>query len=479
MYTPNITLVVDLDGTLIKTDILHETFWSAFSKDWKTPFKALTKLLTGKAKLKEYLNNICEIDIKSLPYDKTVIEYIKQFRSKGGHTVLVTASNITIAKKIADHLGFFDEVHGSTSSLNLKGEKKMELLISRFGKKKFSYIGDSSVDIPIWKHAFKAISVNAGSSLKKECNKVNQNCEHLKTNSSHSSLLIYSTSLRPHQWLKNTLVFLPMLAAHKISSLHFLECLTAFIAFSLISSSVYVTNDLLDLGADRAHPRKKDRPFASGSIPINHGIIIAPLFLLLGISITFFINKLFLIVLLTYYALTTAYSLILKRKAIIDICTLAGLYTIRIIGGGAATQIGISFWLLGFSIFIFLSLAAVKRQAELVDLSERGNIKTAGRSYSVDDLPMVSIVALIAGFMSVLVIVMYVNSPEVLILYPAPRILWGVCCVLLYWLIKIIFLAYRGEMHDDPLIYAVRDRMSQFVFVIIAILILLSATPWE
>ena len=476
MTTLNNTLVVDLDGTLIKTDILHETFWAAFSKDWKTPFKALTKLLTGKAELKEYLSNISEIDIKLLPFNETVIEYIKRFRSKGGYAVLVTASNITIAKKIADHLGFFDEVHGSTSSLNLKSEKKMEFLISHFGKKKFDYIGNSSADIPVWKYAFKAISVNASSNLKKACNKVNQNCEHLKTKSFHHPLLIYCTALRPHQWLKNTLVFLPMLAAHKITSLYFLESFSAFIAFSLISSSVYITNDLLDLGADRIHPRKKNRPFASGSIPINHGIIIAPLLLLLGISVTFFINKFFLIVLLIYYTLTSAYSLVLKRKVIIDICTLAGLYTIRIIGGGAATQIGISFWLLSFSIFIFLSLAAVKRQAELVDLGKRGNLKIAGRSYSADDLPIVSIVALIAGFISILIIAMYVNSPEVLILYASPRILWGVCCVLLYWLIKMVIAGYRGEMHDDPLIYAIKNRMSQFVFLTIAALILLSAT---
>jgi len=196
----------------------------------------------------------------------------------------------------------------------------------------------------------------------------------------------------------------------------------------------------------------------------------------LGLSVTFFINKFFLIVLLIYYTLTSAYSLVLKRKVIIDICTLAGLYTIRIIGGGAATQIGISFWLLSFSIFIFLSLAAVKRQAELVDLGKRGNLKIAGRSYSADDLPIVSIVALIAGFISILIIAMYVNSPEVLILYSSPRILWGVCCFLLYWLIKMVIAGYRGEMHDDPLIYAIKNRMSQFVFLTIAALILLSAT---
>lgn len=475
MNESDIILVIDLDGTLIKTDILHETFWSSFSKDWKIPYKTLTTLIKGRAKLKEYLNNISEIDIKTLPYNETVIEYIKKFRNKGGKTALVTGSNINIAKKIADHLGLFDEVHGSTSSLNLKGKQKMELLISRFGEKKFSYMGNSSEDIHVWEHAFKAISINASSKLKKACNKVNLNSDHLLTGPSYNSLLTYCKALRPYQWLKNTLVFLPMLAAHKITALYFFESLKAFIAFSLISSSVYVINDLLDLGADRSHPRKKSRPFASGSIPISHGIVIAPLLFILGISVALFINKSFLIIIFTYYILTSAYSLVLKRKIIIDICTLAGLYTVRIVGGGAATQIGISFWLLGFSIFIFLSLAAVKRQAELVDLRERGILKSAGRSYRVDDLPLVSIVSLIAGFMSVIVIAMYVKSQEVLILYSKPEILWGVCCVLFYWLIKMIHTAHQGNMHDDPLIYAVKDKMSQITFIIIVLLIWLSS----
>lgn len=479
MHETDIILAVDLDGTLIKTDILHETFWSAFSKNWKTTYKVIPALFKGKANLKNYLNNFSEINIRTLPFNKSVIEYVKKFKERGGRTALVTASNINIAKNIADHLGIFDEVYGSSSTSNLSGRKKLELLTSKYGKKKFSYMGNSSVDLIIWKYAFKAISVNASSVLKKACNSINPNTEHLRINSSYNSIEIYIKALRVHQWLKNFLVFLPMFASHKITVPYFLESLIAFISFSLISSSVYVLNDLLDLNADRAHPRKKERPFASGSIPISYCIIIIPFCFLLGIATTFFINKSFLIIILIYYILTAAYSLFLKRKVIIDIFTLASLYTTRIIAGGAATQIEISFWLLGFSIFIFLSLAAVKRQAELVDLGKRGILKSIGRGYCVNDLKKINFIAILSGFISVLIIGMYTRSTEVLLLYPNPYILWGVCCILSYWLIKMIIVSYRGEMDDDPIVFAVNDRMSQILFIAIVSLILLSATSFK
>ena len=207
MKTSDIILVVDLNGTLIKTDIFQEAFWSSFSKDWKTPFKVINLLSNDKVKIKENLDNLSEIDIRLLPYNKLVIEYIKQFNNNGGHTVLITNNNINIAKKIANYLGFFDEVHQYSSSRNIVGEKKKELLISLFGKKKFNYIGSSQSDIPVWKNAFKAINVNTSNRLRKQCNNVNINNEHLENNNSINTLSIYLQSLRPHQWLKNILVF--------------------------------------------------------------------------------------------------------------------------------------------------------------------------------------------------------------------------------------------------------------------------------
>jgi 4-hydroxybenzoate polyprenyltransferase len=243
--------------------------------------------------------------------------------------------------------------------------------------------------------------------------------------------------------------------------------LLAFICFSVVASSVYVLNDLLDLAADRAHPRKKNRPFASGSIPIAHGTWMAAGLLLLGAALAVSISVDFLLAMAAYYLLTTAYSLHLKRRIVIDICVLAGLYTARIIAGGVATGIPLSVWLLAFSVFFFLSLAAVKRQAELIDSAERGNLKANGRGYHVDDLPIISMIAIGAGYVSVLVMTLYVNSPAVVQLYAHPEALWGVCGVLLYWITRTVMVAHRGHMHDGAVVYAAKDRISQMCLLII------------
>jgi 4-hydroxybenzoate polyprenyltransferase len=258
-----------------------------------------------------------------------------------------------------------------------------------------------------------------------------------------------------------------MLAAHQLDGPTFLLSLLAFICFSLVASSVYVLNDLLDLAADRAHPRKKNRPFASGSIPIAHGTYMAAGLISLGAILATIIGGPFLLVMVGYYLLTTAYSLHLKRRIVIDIFVLAGLYTTRIVAGAVATDIPLSVWLLAFSVFFFLSLAAVKRQAELIDSAQRGNLKASGRGYHVDDLPIIAMVAIGAGYVSALVMTLYVNSPAVVELYAHPEALWGVCAVLLYWITRTVMVAHRGHMHDDPVVYAAKDRISQMCLLII------------
>ncbi|MDC1298785.1 UbiA family prenyltransferase [Pseudomonadales bacterium] len=466
-------LTVDLDGTLIRTDMLHETFWSAFSRDWQTPFRALRALFFGKAALKAFLSGASEIDVTRLPYNDVVIDYIKTFRASGGRTILATACNQDIAQDIAGHLTLFDEVHGSDASHNLKGQNKALFLSSRFGEKSFIYIGDAHADLPVWKQASKAVTINAGPNLRKSVERINPEFEHLGT--PKERLTSYLKAVRPHQWLKNSLVFAPALAAHQLESATLIQSLIAFFAFSLIASSVYITNDLLDLSADRAHPRKRQRPFASGAIPIQHGALLALGLFLAGILTAFLLKPVFLLALLTYYVLTSVYSLFLKRKTIIDICTLAGLYTMRIIGGGAATDITLSFWLLAFSIFIFLSLAAIKRQAELVDLKEQGSLQAKGRGYHVDDLPLMTMIVISAGFMAILVLMLYVNSASVIALYPTPSALWGVCCILLYWLARMAFITHRGRMHDDPIIFSIKDKVSQLCFALITALVVIGA----
>lgn len=463
-------LVVDLDGTLLRSDMLHESFWSAFGRDWRSPFSSFAALTSGRASLKRHLAVASAVEAATLPYDLKVIAFVQEWRASGGRTALITASDHDFAQAIAAHLGIFDEVHGSDGKQNLKGERKGEFLEERFGAKGFAYMGDATADLLVWKRAAKAITVNAPSALRREAERVCESVEHLVTDT--KSVKAYIKALRPHQWLKNVLVFLPMLAAHQLDSQTFLLSLLAFVCFSLVASSVYVLNDLLDLAADRAHPRKKLRPFASGSIPIAHGTWMAAGLLVLGGLLAISISPSFLLAMVAYYLLTTAYSLHLKRRIVIDICVLAGLYTARIIAGAVATDIPLSVWLLAFSVFFFLSLAAVKRQAELIDSADRGSLKASGRGYHVDDLPIISMIAIGAGYVSVLVMTLYANSPAVVELYGHPEALWGVCAVLLYWITRTVMVTHRGHMHDDPIVYAAKDRISQMCLLIILAFVL-------
>lgn len=445
--------------------MLFESFWSAFGRDWRSPFVSVAALTGGRASLKRHLATASAVEVFTLPYDPRVIAFVQEWRASGGRTALVTASDRDFADAIAEHLGIFDEVHGSDGNLNLKGECKGQFLEERFGSKGFAYMGDAKADLPVWKRSAKAITVNVPAALRLEVERVCESVEHLITDA--RSIRPYIKALRPHQWLKNTLVFLPMLAAHQLDSQTFLLPFLAFVCFSLVASSVYVLNDLLDLAADRAHPRKRLRPFASGSIPIAHGTWMAAGLLILGGLLAISISPSFLLAMLAYYLLTTAYSLYLKRRIVIDICVLTGLYTARIIAGGVATGILLSVWLLAFSVFFFLSLAAVKRQTELIDSANRGSLKVSGRGYHTDDLPIISMIAIGAGYVSVLVLTLYVNSPTVVHLYSHPEALWGVCVVLLYWITNTVMVAHRGQMHDDPVVYAAKDRISQMCLLII------------
>ncbi|SDJ14901.1 UbiA family prenyltransferase [Lutimaribacter saemankumensis] len=458
-------LIVDLDGTLLRSDMLFESFWSAFARDWRSPFLSVAALTDGRASLKRYLAITSAVETDTLPFDKEVIAFVQAWRESGGKTALVTASDRDFADAIAAQLGIFDEVHGSDGKLNLKGDNKALFLEERFGPKGFAYMGDAKADIPVWQRSAKAITVNASDSLRRKAEDVCENAEHLVTDT--KSFKPYIKAVRPHQWLKNILVFLPMLAAHQLDNQTFLLTLLAFVCFSLVASSVYVLNDLLDLAADRAHPRKRMRPFASGSLPIAHGTWMAAGLLILGGTLAIGISPVFFLAMVIYYFLTMAYSLYFKRALVIDICVLAGLYTIRIIAGGAATGITLSIWLLAFSVFFFLSLAAVKRQAELIDSAKRGNLKASGRGYHVEDLPIISMIAIGAGYVSVLVMILYVNSPAVVELYRYPQALWGVCAVLLYWITHTVMVTHRGDMHDDPVVYAAKDRISQICMLII------------
>ena len=286
-------------------------------------------------------------------------------------------------------------------------------------------------------------------------------------------LRAYLAIMRPHQWSKNLLVFLPLFASHESSPALWLDGVWAFVCFSLVASSVYVLNDMLDLDADQDHPRKRHRSFASGAVPLSHGTMIAPALLLAGVAVGLLVWRMeFLLVVALYYVTTLAYSLGLKRKPILDICVLAVLYTLRIYAGGAATGLAISQWLLAFSVFFFFSLAAVKRLGELADGVRSGRETVAGRGYENDDYLMVAIMAVASGYVAVLVMAFYLDSPTVGLLYNHPGFLWGLCPVLLFWISRMALTAYRGRMDDDPIVFAVKDRVSRYCAMLVLLVII-------
>jgi 4-hydroxybenzoate polyprenyltransferase len=473
-HPANIPLCVDLDGSLIKTDLLLESFLALFkNKPWVI-FLVPFWVFKGKAYLKERISHEIDLDVSVLPYCGSLVTLLRQEHESGRTLVLATASHEKYALGVAKYLGLFDEVIATSKSSNLSGFGKAEKLIMRFGKVGFDYVGNAKIDLKIWCHARHVIVVNPELGVERIVRKSFPSAQFIKDRKPILSALF--KTLRIHQWLKNTLVFVPLIAAHKIGEFgSLMSGLAAFFAFGLCASSVYILNDLLDLESDRHHATKSKRPFASGAISIMTGLWLLPV--LLGISIAISLMWLpgyFLICLGIYYVLTTIYSFWAKNRIVLDVMFLAGLYTMRILSGAAAIGIIPSFWILAFSMFIFLSLALVKRYAELFLVLKSGKDKAKGRGYIVDDLPLLQSLGGASGYLSVLVLALYINSPEVHLLYSHPEGLWGLCPMLLFWISRIWFKTHRGEMHDDPIVFASKDFVSILVLIVCAAILALS-----
>lgn len=466
-------LVVDMDGSLLRTDTLFEMVVAHFSTKpwilWKLP----SWLRFGRAGFKKRIADLGTLAADTLPVNQPVLEYVGQAKAEGRHVALVSAADQRQVTRVAEHLGLFNEWHGTENS-NLSGATKAAFLVERYGEQGFDYIGDSSTDMPVWQAARRAITVGASKKLQKMAKACNPEVEHLHTKP--RSVMSYVKALRPYQWVKNILIFVPILAAHQPGAL--LSALLAFVAFCLAASSVYLINDLLDLEADRSHPRKCKRPLAAADIPIWHGVLMALFLVLIAFAISAMLSGLFLLVISSYLALTFGYSLFFKRKLVIDIWVLAGLYTSRILAGAAATAIKPSPWLLTFSIFIFFALAAVKRQAEMVDKKEQGENKAVGRAYTTSDLPVIQSMALSSGYAAVVVFALYINSSAVEALYSFHEILWIVPVALLFWITHLVMATHRGRMDDDPIIFAVRDRLSQITGLAILSTIWIASQVW-
>jgi 4-hydroxybenzoate polyprenyltransferase len=467
--TTSIALIVDLDGTLLRSDLLLESLLALLRQRPLMLFLLPFWLLRGKARFKAEIARRASVVMTDLPWDERVRELIHAAAGRRP-LLLCTASDAKLANAAAAHIGQFDEVLSSDGVRNLSGRAKAAALVERFGERGFDYAGNARVDLHVWRVAREAIVVNAPASLARAAARCTRVAQHLPARS--AGIGAWLRALRVHQWLKNVLVFVPLLASHRFfEPMAAGQAALAFAAFCLCASGVYLLNDLLDLPSDRQHPRKRARPFAAGTLPLLHGLIATPLLSLAALMLALLVSPLFVAVMATYLLLTVAYSIRLKRLVMMDVMVLAGLYTMRIVAGTVAIDAALSFWLLAFSMFLFLSLAMLKRYTELLMLRAQGNANTAGRGYRVADLPLVQALGTASGFLAVLVLALYINSPASEVLYRRPQLLWLLCPVLLYWVGRAWMIAHRGLMRDDPVVFAATDRASQVLLLASALVV--------
>lgn len=474
-----VPLCVDLDGTLIKTDLFWESLLLLLKRSPLLIFAVPLWLWHGKAYLKREINRRVRLDVTALPYNDDVVDYLRSERRRGRTLVLATASRLELAGAVAAHLGLFDQVLG-TETVNLKGTAKRKALEERFGSRGYDYIGNSSADLPVWGHANQALIVSRSPSLVARVREAGITVGRV-FEEQRSLIRVLLKALRVHQWAKNLLVFVPLISSHQVlQGSSVLAALIAFFSFSLCASGVYILNDCLDLEADRHHPKKKHRPFAAGTLSIPAGLALSLGCLIVSFASAMVLPTPFFFVLAVYFVLTTSYSLYVKQFVLIDVIVLAQLYTVRVYAGGAAAGIVPSHWLLTFSLFMFLSLALMKRFTEIKLVShtdhasglDQGDLR--GRGYRTTDAEHIASIGSSSGLVAVLVLALYISSKEVLALYSRPEVLWLVCPVMLYWITRAWMLAYRDRMDDDPVVFAVRDQKSYIVAFLIGVILVLA-----
>lgn len=487
----DVALCVDLDGTLVKSDTLVD---SALLLARQHPSKLLKLpgwLMEGKAALKRHITSAVTLDVAHLPYNRELLTYLEQEHARGRQLFLATAADSALAQRIADHLGIFSGVLASDGSTNLAGENKLAAFRARFGDQ-FCYIGNASPDISL----LSACSASGtGPMVANPTRKLRSGLRRAGVIPARTfqettpTLRAWLKAIRLHQWSKNVLLFLPLLLAHAWSPGPIAGVLVAFLSFGLCASATYIINDLLDIEADRHHPRKRRRPFASGDLSAIHGVAVVCLFFVLSAILAVLVPRVvsalspaqtlarplqFAFWLLVYTITTLAYSLRLKRAVLVDVIVLSGLYTIRILAGSAATGIIISTWLAGFSIFFFLSLAFVKRFAELESLRLRGGVTPSGRGYQVSDIEQLRSFGSASGYASVVVLTLYISTLEAQHLYRHTVRLWLIVPILLLWISRLWLLASRGQLDEDPVVYAITDKRSLLLGAL-AVLVVLSA----
>ena len=452
-------LCIDLDGTLTPSDTLVEGVLATLGRD--ATIGALRALAQGgRASLKRFVAGAAPLDASLLPYTEPLLQYARAQRAKGRRVILVTAADQAVARSVAEHLGIFDEVIASDGRENLRGAAKAAALVRRFGRSGFAYAGNDASDVAVWREAGAAILVNAPQRIAAAARALCPVEAEFPPRSDAARGLL--RAVRPHQWSKNFLIFVPVFTAHlEGSGSAWLFAFLAFFAFSATASAIYLINDLTDLAADRRHPRKRLRPFASGAVSPRLGITAAATLILMGLVMGELSGT--LPTLLLYAVISTIYSLRLKELPLVDVFTLAGLYTLRLLAGAEAIGQPLSLWLMGFSAFLFLSLALVKRSEELRAAAEHGDEWLARRGYRPSDAGILQTFGVAAAFSATLVLALFVQSEATAQRYASPGLLWAVVPLVMFWLCRIWLSAARGYMHDDPIVYAARDRVSWVV----------------
>jgi len=480
-----VALCVDLDGTLVKSDTLLDTVLVVARQKPLELLHIPGWIAQGRAAFKRHLTELVALDVDYLPYNLPLLEYLRQQYGEGREIYLATAADRELAERIAAYLGIFAGVLASDGATNLAGGNKLAAFRARFGEN-FCYVGNARPDVELLAACVSPMVANPDRALRAGMKRAGT-VAVARFEDRGPVLRSWLKAIRLHQWAKNMLIFVPLLLAHQWHLRTFGGATTAFFSFGMCASATYIINDLLDLEADRRHPRKRRRPFAAGDLSAIAGVVVVGLLMLgalgLALALPHVFNALpgtavlanpygFLGWLGLYTVVTLSYSLYLKRKLLLDVFVLSGLYTVRIMAGSAATGIPMSPWLAGFGVFFFLSLAFVKRFSELEGLRERGAAVSNGRGYFVSDLEQLRALGTGAMYAAVVVLSIYINNPETNFLYAHPVRLWVVVPVLLLWLSQVWMLASRGEMHDDPVVFAITDKRSLLLGVLMAAVIL-------
>lgn len=473
---PQRPLIVDVDGTLLRSDSLQE----AVAANLRHPFAliraSIVLMFRGKAAMKQVLAQTGRTDVSSLPFNTATLTLVQGRVASGGAVYLATGADQSVAESLITRIDGIAGVFASDGVVNLTGVTKAQSLVEEFGEAGFDYAGNSRADIPVWASSHDAyMATMLRSGIPRWARTLT--FDQILRDPAPPLARAWTKELRLHQSLKNLLLFLPLLAAHELADpTRVLSALGGFVAFCLMASSVYLVNDLLDVSADRAHVRKRNRPIAAGWISPLHALLISAILAVGALSIALFLSPRFLAVLVAYAILTTAYSVWLKRIVLIDIVVLALLYMVRIVAGAVATDIALSFWFTGVTLFLFLSLALVKRYAEAHQA--RSNARDIpGRGYFGDDVHAILALGTSAGVASVLLLATYIQSSAVSVLYPAPTILWLVIPLFFYWISNLWMKAGRGQMNDDPVIFALRDRASVVCALLIVITFVVASLP--